>query len=187
MPKHVMVDLETMGTGRKSLILSIGAVEFDPNFRGTVAEQDAAMKDANKFYVAIDPVDAERWNLKISASTFMWWLKPEQAAARERLLSEDKVGLYDALTGFADWLGPDAVVWGNGVLMDNALLLDACEACGLDRPWTYKGDADYRTIRRMQGAIPNREYGTLHHALDDAVAQALTMQDILETRNVVIA
>ncbi len=42
-----MVDLETLGTDPKSVILSIGAVTFDP--------ENAKEDFSNTFYVNVDP------------------------------------------------------------------------------------------------------------------------------------
>ena len=60
--QNVMVDIETLGTSSNSVILSIGAVEFDNENLGA------------EFEVYIDPESCTDHGLVIDAPTVMWWL-----------------------------------------------------------------------------------------------------------------
>ena len=165
MPTHVMGDIETLGP---SLIISIGAVKFN---------QDAVL---DKFHVGVDPVDAERYGLKLDASTaWNYWAHPDRDAARKRLYELPKVDLFAALDGFALWCHETPVdergsLWGNGATFDNVKLKDAYDAVGLGYPFHYRQDECYRTLKKEQDPAselaPKRE-GVHHHALDDALFQ----------------
>src|SRR5689334_2386965 len=110
MAQHCMIDLETLGTGPEALIVSIGAVKFDP-------ADDEAKWDC--FHVAIEPSSAQRAGLKIDASTVMWWLAEERASARSAMLDMRLVDVASALEGFAMWYGVDSLpTWGNGAAFD---------------------------------------------------------------------
>ena len=169
---HVMVDLETLGTSNDALILSIGAVRFDPH------RADIPME---KFHAAIDMEDAARCGLKIDASTVKWWMQPDRHEARAQYLKQKMHSLTDALDGFSQWLGNDAKVWGNGATFDNVILRSAYQKCNWNAPWQYWNDRCYRSLKSMAKDIPVERVGTHHDALHDAISQAKHMQQIVKS------
>ena len=93
---HVSVDLETLGTVADAVILSIGAVRFDP---------DSNQIDDAGFYrsISIDSnLDHKR---RVQEDTLIWWMK--QPAAAQKVFHEPKEILETALCAFSDWLGAD--------------------------------------------------------------------------------
>lgn len=173
MAEHVMIDLETMGTGNKAAIISIGAAKFSI---------DDGITDT--FHVGVDLASNKPVGMQIDAGTVMWWLSEDRAEARRAWLALDKVELVEALYGLAGWLGEapeDQVaaadiegVWGNGATFDNVILRNAYEGAGLPCPWPFWKDRCFRTFRsQLGGALlePPRK-GTHHAALDDAIWQA---------------
>lgn len=164
---HIMVDLETLGTGNDALILSIGAVKFTPT------------EIVDSFHVGIDPVSAQQAGLKIDAATVMWWFDPERAAAREALLGLERVDLGSALLGFRDWCGDDDVtLWGNGATFDNVILRGAFAAMRFEYPAKFWNDLCFRTLKRLAPDVKVEREGTHHDALDDATYQARLWQAI---------
>lgn len=164
---HVMLDLETLGTGNDAVILSIGAVKFD----------ERAILD--RFHVAIDPSSCQAHGLSIDARTVMWWLDEDREDARAQLLSHDRVDLATALEGYAMWFGPDSMpTWGNGSTFDNIILRSAYEACGLDYPTKFWDDSCYRSLKNRVPQIKINRVGIHHDALDDAESQARHLQAI---------
>lgn len=169
MTTHIMVDIETLGNGNDAAILSIGACKFN------------ATEILDKFHVAVDPESSTAYGLKMDASTVMWWLHADRAAAREVLLSHPTVDLPSALHGFATWVGPDSVpMWGNGATFDNVILRSAYRAAGEEYPVRFWDDRCYRTMKNMAPDIKIVREGTYHDALDDAVNQAKHLQRIVE-------
>lgn len=168
---HVMSDIETLGLANDCIILSIGGVKFD---------QD---KIVDKFHVGIDPVDAERYGLKIDAKTVMYWLDPKRDEARKRLVELPKVDLFAALDCFAMWcLGTPAYdrgsLWGKGATFDNVRIKSAYDAVGIEYPFTYRQDECYRTLANRCPDIEYKQLGVAHDALDDAESQAVHLQEI---------
>lgn len=164
---NVMIDLETLGVGNSPVLLSLGAVKFD------------AVNILDRFHVAIDPASCQRHGLKIDASTVMWWLHPDRAAAREALAAVGMADLHSALIGFAEWFGPEPLpVWGNGATADNVWLRNAYDAAGMACPWQFWFDRCYRTMKNMAPHIPMVRAGTHHDALDDANDQAIHLQAV---------
>ena len=175
MTTHIMLDIETMGTSSYAAVVSIGAVKFDPNGK----EVDVT----DSFYTPITLSSSMKAGLRIDADTIEWWMG--QGDARERWLAEPKVDLDEALLGFSEWYGNDDTVpvWGNGATFDNVILSNAYQALGIDRPWSYRADRCFRTIKSIvQPPVKAPKYGTAHHALDDAIAQAMWLQKIVRLR-----
>jgi hypothetical protein len=170
--KHTMVDLETLGTGARAAILSIGAVKFNSKGLG------------EEFYSVIDMETCQQAGLTITMDTIVWWMQQEEQA-RAAFTEKHKTSLFQGLKDFATFLGPDAKnmkVWGNGASFDNVILAEAYNAVNLDLPWKFWNDRCYRTMNNMFGrSIPmdDRE-GTYHNALDDAINQAHHLVKILQ-------
>lgn len=168
-----MVDLETLGTGHNAVILSIGAVKFDPH--------DASVP-MDRFYVRVSAESCVQFGLTIDPQTVMWWMNKDRAGARESLFGMDPLDLPTALEGFSIWMGGDMPVWGNGATFDNVILRHAFKAINMDCPWKFWNDRCYRTMKNIAPKIavdtPIERIGTHHNALDDAMTQANHLQRI---------
>ena len=172
MTVHVMIDLETLGEGNYACIISLGAVKFDP-------QGDSIL---DRFYVAIEPESCVKRGLRMDADTILWWLHPDRAAARNALLADERHDLQSALAGFSDWFGPGSLpVWGNGATFDNVILRNAYSVIDLDCPWSFWDDRCFRTLKNLAPAVfPPVNPVVAHHALDDAIFQALCTQNIVK-------
>jgi len=175
-PNQVMVDLETLDTAPTAIVLSIGLCRFDPNDRNDPIRE--------QHYVVLS-YDDQFENLRtISDSTVSWWESQgdeAKAVIAQAQNAEEEVHLQ--LVVIADWLGDDAILWGNGAAFDNAILADLYRTYEFKQPWSFKNDRCYRTLAMLGqrrttpawmkklGPEPARE-GTYHNALDDAVYQA---------------
>lgn len=182
--RDISIDLETLGTAPGSVILSLGAVAFDPA---------TGVLDPNEFYAVINLEDSLEEGFKIDGRTLAWWLKQE-GAAREVLSAaadpERSKSVSSILAKFFSWVyersnGVDKGeirIWGNGAAFDNVLLGDYYRAEPfLQRPWTYKGDMCLRTLRALRPDVKVEFEGTTHNALDDARHQAKLACAIIAT------
>lgn len=163
--RHIMLDLETMGTAPGSAVVQIGAVEF------------SIYKVGDPLLITISLESCVSAGMRIDPLTVMWWMK-QSDAARESLTST-AVSVRDGLQLFADWIGKGRVcIWGDGAAFDNALLASAYRACRMPLPWHYSVDRCFRTIKNVfpvETVVSEIE----HNAAADAVAQAKQMQAIL--------
>lgn len=163
--KHIMVDLETMGTVPGSVILSIGAVFFDAEGLG------------EEFYLPISRAHSTEMGLKESADTQKWWAK--QSAAARKVIDEaehpEAPTLHEALDAFTKFVKQDTnvKVWGNGADFDNPLLACAYDAIDLKQAWISWNGRCYRTLKNIAPGPKLVRVGTYHNALDDAKSQAL--------------
>lgn len=181
--KNVMLDLETMGSGSKAAIVSIGAVLFDPMTGETGAEfYQVVSLNSSAHYGELDP------------GTVIWWMQQSEEA-RAVFLDENKTSLKAALESFSSWIEqncdqnekgkPEAIVWGNGATFDNVIMGNAYKATRLRQPWAFFNDRDVRTIvdlgKQLRGIDPKKTLeleGTAHNALDDAKFQVRYVSEI---------
>lgn len=170
-----MVDLETMDSKSNAAIIAIGAVKFDPKLR----------QITDRFYTRVDLQSCMDVGLTVSGDTIMWWLQQSEAARAE--FKGTLPSLKIALNGFTAWLskapsypGTSHRVWGNGATFDNVILGNAYNAMKMERPWSFKGDRCYRTIKALYPDVPLpvAPHLVAHRADHDAEYQAIHLMEI---------
>ena len=183
--KHIMLDLETLDTAPSAVVVSIGAVAFDPHTNAL----------GGRFYVEMtgDIADQQKKGRTISGDTVRWWM--QQDASAKRVFSVPppdgvlRVNTVEALSRFDLFVatngGGDVELWGNGADFDNVILGSLYDAFGLLKPWSYSRNRCYRTMKSL-GIGPRRPQvreGVHHNALDDAITQAIHLQEIFACLN----
>lgn len=170
----VMVDLETLGRRAGCVIVSIGAVKFDPK---------TGFVDTNaSFYRAITVESAMRYGLRVDPDTLRWWMR-QSNEARAVFDDPSATSIQAALVEFAEWVDEEGEydnvkMWGNGASFDNPILAAGFEAVDIIQPWHFWNDRCYRTKKAEHREVPFNPVGLAHHALDDAVSQAHHLCDI---------
>lgn len=173
---HCMVDLETLGTQPGSVILSIGAVLFNP-----ALPPDQCMGE--EFYCVVSKQSCLDAGLTIDQDTLAWWEK-QSPEARQVLADADDPNtadtLEDSLNMFKMFLPPDVKVWSNGANFDQPLLDVAYNRCGLSLPWKFWNSRCHRTIVALH---PNEKSirpanALAHNALEDVKYQTKHLVNI---------
>jgi 3' exoribonuclease, RNase T-like len=172
--EECMVDLETLGNGNNAVILSIGACKFFPEGQGV------DIHTSHRFEMFVDPQSCVDAGMQMDPSTVLWWMDPGRAEARDVLMAnmKDAMPLRHALFQFANWLGGDRPVWGNGATFDNVILRNAYMLVGIECPWQFWNDRCYRTMKSIAPSVKMQRKGIHHSALADAVSQAEHLQSI---------
>lgn len=168
----VMLDLETLGREPGCIVLSIGAVTFDPFGTG----------HSNEFYRNIDRTDCLLHGLHAHPETAKWW--SEQSKVAQEGLLKNPIPLKQALDEFSVWFKEVAgeQVWCQGASFDAPILQKAIEVTGAEAPWTFWNVRDTRTVYDVCAfnvkSVVRR--GTYHNALDDAKHQVKCIQAALK-------
>lgn len=155
---NVMIDLETMGTGPRSAIASIGAVKFGKHH----------VTDSTLIIVRLSSCQAI--GMEMDPDTVTWWMRQDEEARRRFELPG--MPIDSALDALESWIGKDAVVWGNGSDFDNVILGEAYRLTNKKKPWHFAKNRCYRTIRSMCPEIELVRIGVHHDPKDDAETQA---------------
>lgn len=161
---HVMVDVETLGLQQNAIVLSIGAVVFDPTPR------DRGLGD--EFYIEIDP---EKYHGSIDVGTVKFWIQqggcPLDGKREGRHVAELFTEYLDKMcSGDRKRL----VIWSNGTDFDIPKLQYAYRLGKRVVPWGYNAVRDARTVYKLFD--PDKLLAPVtnpsHNALDDAKNQA---------------
>ncbi len=168
MANHVMVDLETLGRDPWAVIVSLGAVKFDP---------DSDKLDGD-FYANVMIQSCLDAGLSVDGATVQWWMEqPDEA--RRALFHPDPLPLHAALSGFTEFYRGCEHLWAHGSAFDVPILGAAYRALRQERPWSSRQIRDTRTLFSLvppsvlEGIQPQ---GLTHHALHDASHQARLVQ-----------
>lgn len=166
--RHVMLDLETLGQGPDSVILSIGAVAFEPD--------TGLVQETCSFYANVNPQSCVDLGMKIDASTVLWWMQQSDEARAAVQLNAGAPSINRALMDFAAWFkvhNDGAPIWGNGSDFDNVILANAYRAASMTQPWKFWNNRCFRTLKNLHPGIKiARSNETKHNALHDAIHQA---------------
>ena len=165
--KHLMIDIETLGTKSDSVILSIAAVNFDLDTGKTGAT----------FNERIDIQSCLDFGLEIDSKTLQWWLnQPDNVSkvAFSGTLPLTKV-LMD-FWGFCKNLREDNLqVWGNSARFDLGLIENACNKTSMNIAWKYCNERDVRTLVSFNPQLRKNTpfIGNAHDPLDDCHHQIM--------------
>ena len=180
----IMLDIETLGVERNSIILSVGAVAFN------IRETDPDKTIIDTYQAFIDPMDCEKKGLICNVSTVLWWFdcNPE---ARSKIIDGPNVSLKACLNGLNDFFRAGTItpisgqysslrVWANSPSFDCAILANAYSVCAMKKPWAYTEERDVRTLvslGKIMGFdlehVDSEEEYIRHDSLDDAISQSL--------------
>lgn len=168
--KDIMVDIETLGVKPGCVIMSIGAVSFNPKKLGSVGQK--------KFYANIDPQDSISRGFHTEKGTVEWWKKQSEEAKQH--LIENRQPIETVVTDFIDWWRKQKgeKIWCQGANFDAPLLEAVFEKLELKAPWKFWNVRDTRTIYDMCDFNPYsiKREGTYHDALDDCLHQIKCVQ-----------
>lgn len=154
---HLMLDLETLGTAPGSIILSVGAVKFDPK-TGEVGDA---------FYQNVDRVRSKQMGLREDPETVLWWSKQSREA--QNALETDCVPFGEMHADFLKFFKGCDRVWAQGASFDPVLYEAACRVAKVAVPWKYWMMRDTRTVYDLAGLDDRKvkREGTYHRADDD--------------------
>lgn len=183
MVKHIMIDIETLSTAKNAVVLSIGAVHFDPK-TGVILDE---------FYKELRLSDQA--NRKIDIGTVQWWMKqvaehPERASIFEQGNNNKYCPVRNALLLLRDFISfcreddQGLCVWACDPDFDLDILATLYADYDLTVPWKYYEPKSVRTVREIAKMhhIGLPESGKTHNALDDCKRQ---IAEIVELNRVI--
>lgn len=171
-PIHAMIDLETLGTNPDSVVLTIGAVKFNPN------EISPAYQE---FYRRVDVDEQTSMGRTIDQSTLEWWGQQESHIVEEALGDHDRADVKTTLQDLNRWcVGVDAF-WCQGTAFDFPILENMFKSIKHHIPWAFWKVRDSRTLFQIMPKDPRKEANfDAHNALEDSRIQALCVQQTLQ-------
>ena len=139
MANHIMIDMETLDTAPSTVILTIGAVRFDPRGVGVVERLELRP--------TIDE-QTETFNRSISDDTLRWWGEQSPEAIEEAMGDRDRISYHDCMEKLYKFCWNADKVWSNGSGFDVVVAENAFRELDMKIPWPFWTIRDCRTIDR---------------------------------------
>ena len=95
MATHARIDIETLGTGAECVVLTVGAVKFDPW---------SGQEPHSGFLERLDVDDQVHMGRKISDATLQWWAKQDEHIRQEALGDENRTSIIQFCKKLNKWL-----------------------------------------------------------------------------------
>jgi len=165
----IMLDLETLGTRPGCVILTLGAVKFDPY---TLSDPGPGI------YFRVDVDEQTALGREVQEDTLNWWLQQVEDVREEALGEHDRVSLDTMYRDLNRFLVGANNIWAQGPLFDFAILEHLYRQMGWPTPWHYWQIRDSRTLFGVHGDPRVKGKAGLHNALEDCVSQATAVQQI---------
>lgn len=171
-----------MATCPRAAICSIGVSVVD----------SVAMAICDSFYLPVEWRNTQHYRVK-SESTRAFWeeQRTESPAAYAEIFKKDLAReklsnalqkLVKFLKGYTGESGDQLSLVGNGSEFDNAIILDACEQCGVDLELPHYRHDSLRTFIACARRATKTDVkagldflGDKHHALDDAFFESMIL------------
>lgn len=169
-----MLDLETLAVTPRSTILTLGAVQFDPFGRGIL----------NQLYMRLDLDAQDDLGREVDPDTIDWWGKQDPQIMEEAFNPDNRVSLSEAVARFHKFAWGCEAFWSHGATFDLVIIEDLYKQLGKGVPWNYWQIRCSRTLFNIgiDGKMPQ---GNKHNALDDAIRQAIGVQNIFRELRIV--
>ena len=168
----VMIDLETLSVKPNAVILTVGALKFDPC--------SDTINDDDSLYLRIDVDEQVNIGRAIDEETIEWWGKQDPIVRDETLSDGNRVSLEYLTTRLNQFLVGAKDIWCQGPMFDMVILENLYRQIGKPAPWSYWQIRDSRTIFGVHGDPREKRRPGHHNALSDCIYQAKGIQEIYE-------
>jgi hypothetical protein len=171
MTTAVMLDLETMGYRTRSVILTVGALKFDPYNKN--AEPGAG------FYARLNVDQQFELDRTIDESTLDWWSEQDPVVREEAFAETDRMDI-DVFTAQLNrfLVGVDEF-WAQGPTFDMVIMESLYRDLNQPAPWSYSRVMDSRTLFRVAGDPRPKNNTGAHNAMIDCYNQAIAVQTVI--------
>ena len=172
MANDIMIDIEALDLTPECVILTIGAVRFDPKGKGVV--EKLLLKPTIE-----DQTDV--YNRKIDDDTINWWSRQSPTALEEAFSNNGRTSFRETMEILYKFCWNRNCVWSNGAAYDVVVCESAFRQTLTDYtnpiPWLFYKVRDTRTAYDLGGVrLADDNHVTKHTAVDDAERQAIVLQ-----------
>lgn len=168
---HIMIDIESLDTSPNCVILTIGAVRFDPKGMGVVEKLELR---------PLIEEQTEKYNRVINEDTLRWWSGQSEEALDEAMGDWGRISFRECMETLYKFCWNRRAIWSNGAGFDIVAMESAWRNLDSRIPWPYYTVRDTRTLYEIAGVnLKDKKYGTktTHKAVEDAEHQAIVVQD----------
>lgn len=168
----VMIDIETMGTAADCVVLTLGAVKFDP------LDPSAPTED---LYIRLDIEQQILMDRSVDQGTMDWWDKQSKEVREEAFSAYDRITVEQSLLDLQQFLEGTECAWAQGPQFDMVILEDLFRKANMKTPWRYSKVRDTRTLFAVLGDQRPTDKPSAHNALSDCHYQVKGVQSCFQS------
>jgi hypothetical protein len=165
----VMLDMETLATSPDAVILTFGAVKFDPF---------SSKPPSDPLYLRLDVIEQTELGRQVNDDTIAWWANQPEDIREEALSEEDRVALADFAAQLNRYVVGANKIWAQGPTFDICMIENLFRMLGIPVNWQYWQIRDSRTLFDLGDDSAKKNNTGAHNALADAYCQAEAVQNI---------
>lgn len=168
MPSHAMIDIETLDTTPTSIVLSVGAVKFDPFSESAPGAKTLWRPELETQFKS---------GRTTSDSTLAFWAKQDTHIQESAFSEEGRVPLDDFFKSLNKYLVGVDKIWCHGPQFDMVIIENLYAQCQHHVNWQFWQIMDSRTLFNIMPTDPRKAIQqNLHSAEEDAYWQAVCVQ-----------
>lgn len=168
MTTHAMIDIETLDTAPASVVLSVGAVKFDPH-----SDQEPHAKTLWRPSIE-DQLERDR---SVSDDTLEWWSRQDADIREQAMTEQGRIQMSVFMAELNRYLVGCDEIWCQGPQFDMVILENLYSMYNHHTNWQYWQIRDSRTLFSIMPRDPRKDIQqNLHSADDDAYWQAVCVQ-----------
>ena len=165
----IMLDIETLGTRPGCVILTLGAVKFNP------FSLDAP---GPGLYVRPDVDEQIAKGREVQEDTMLWWMEQAEDVREEALGEDGRISVEEMYRQLNRFLVGSNNIWCQGPAFDMVIIENLYRQYGWPTPWQFWQIRDSRTLFGVHGDPRVKGKVGLHNALEDCVSQATAVQQV---------
>lgn len=166
----VMIDIETLDTSASSVILTVGAVKFQPDQPN------------------IQPHALTEWRLDLehqldsgrttSDDTLAWWSRQDPHIRQQAFDENDRISIAEFMAQLNKYVNGCEAIWCQGPQFDMVILEHLYDQMSHHFNWHYWQIRDSRTLFKLMPSDPRQKIQQhAHNAAQDAYWQAVCVQN----------
>ena len=163
-----MLDIETLSKDHNAVILTLGAVRFNP-YSNTITSE---------LYMKPDVDEQSEMGRHIDESTIEWWATQAADVQNEAFDPSGRIDVEQFLDDLNRFLVGVTNIWSQGPLFDIIILENLYKQMNKPAPWNFWQIRDSRTLFGVHGDPRVKGKAGLHNALEDCISQAGAVQQI---------
>ena len=171
-----MLDIETLSTRPNAVILSLGAVKFDP-FSERIDAQDG-------LDLRIDVDEQTAMGRHVQEETLVWWGTQPKEVQEAAFGEDNRASVEDFCRRLNKIMVGADQIWCQGPAFDMVIIEDLYRSVGKPTPWQFWQVRDSRTLFGVFGDPRAKNRAGAHNALMDCVYQAIGVQQVYRQQNV---
>lgn len=168
----VMLDIETMGFRPECVVLTFGAIKFDPYNPG--------LEPHTGFYQRLNVDEQLALGRTVDDSTMEWWSQQAESVREEAFADEDRVSLVEFAKELNKYMVGVDNIWAQGPTFDFVIIENLFRMIDVPVNWQFWQIRDSRTLFQVAGDPRKADRAEAHNALADCYYQAKGVQDVFK-------